>query len=299
MRNVFSVDVEDYFQVSGFADSVRPEMWGTFPSRVVANTHRILRLLARRETPATFFVLGWVGERFPDLVRDIQKDGHEIASHSYWHRLIYDLTPEQFREDLALSKRVLEDITGSPVTAFRAASFSITRKSLWALDILAEEGFTADSSIFPVHHDRYGIPGTERKPYAIATRSGTLREFPPASYPVGSLNIPVAGGGYFRLFPTAMTTFCLGRINAAESAPFMFYIHPWEVDPDQPRLPGKALSRWRHYQNLARTESKLDSLLGRFSFATLRDVLADTAPACAVTPDDLGPAPKPGVTSQA
>lgn len=276
MLNAFTVDVEDYFQVSGFADRVRPETWDTFESRVVANTHRLLRLLDRRSVRGTFFVLGWVADRFPELVRDIHKSGHELASHGFWHRLVYDLSPEEFRADLARSVDAIAGASGAPAVGFRAPSFSITRKSLWALQVLAEEGFQFDSSIFPVYHDRYGIPSAERFVHRIDTGAGEVWELPPSVYPVGGLNLPVAGGGYFRLYPAALTAGCLERINRGRGEPCMFYVHPWEVDPDQPRLPGGSrLNRWRHYQNLAATERKLDFLLERLSFGSVGDVLAE------------------------
>jgi polysaccharide deacetylase family protein (PEP-CTERM system associated) len=282
MLNALTVDVEDYYQVTAFERHVDRRNWSDFPSRVVANTQRLLRLLEQHDAPATFFILGWVAHRFPELVREIHRAGHEIGSHSYWHRLIYTLTPDEFRNDLRLSKSVLEDIIGEPVRAYRAPSFSITRRSLWALDILAEEGFTCDSSIYPIYHDRYGIPNAQRRLHQIETPSGPLWEFPPSVVRLGRMNLPVSGGGYFRLYPLTWTTRSLRRINRRQQ-PFMFYIHPWEIDPDQPRLQaGSRLSRARHYVNLGRTEHKLSRLLTQFRFSRMADCIQQEAELCVV-----------------
>ena len=267
--NAFTVDVEDYFQVSAFEKDIARDQWSQHTSRVVANTHRILDLLARHDVKATFFVLGWVADRFPQLVRDIHGAGHEIGSHSHEHRLIYNQTPDQFRDDLRRSRNAIQDACGASITAFRAPSFSITKKSLWALDILAEEGFLVDSSIFPTHHDRYGIPDAEPRFHRIDTSAGPLSECPPSVVRFCRLNLPVSGGGYFRLYPLPWTIHCLRRINQAKQ-PFVFYIHPWEVDPDQPRLAaGSRISRFRHRVNLRTTERKLDRLLREFRFGRL------------------------------
>jgi polysaccharide deacetylase family protein (PEP-CTERM system associated) len=244
--------------------------------------------LAKTGSRATFFVLGWVADRHPDLLREIQSAGHDVGSHSYWHRLIYNLSPEEFRTDLKRSIESIRQVTGEPVTAFRAASFSITAKSLWALEILVEEGIEQDSSIFPVHHDRYGIPHSERFPYTIETAAGPLTEFPPSVAPIGRWNLPVGGGGYFRLYPTELSLRLLARVNRVEAQPFMFYVHPWEVDPDQPRLPGSLKSRFRHYQNLRSTHRKLGRLLERFQCGSMRAALASCTKARrAVRPQEL------------
>jgi polysaccharide deacetylase family protein (PEP-CTERM system associated) len=240
----------------------------------VGNTHRILALLERHNVKATFFVLGWVAERHPQLVRDIHQAGHEIGSHGYWHRLIYDQSPEEFRADLCQSRDVLQDIIKEPITAYRAPSFSITKRSLWALDTLAEEGFRVDSSIFPIRHDRYGIPGGKRGIHRIATSAGPLWEAPPSVARIARLNLPISGGGYFRLYPLRMSMRLLAGHNARARHPFMFYVHPWEIDPQQPRLrAGSITSRFRHRVNLGRNERKLDRLLQAFCFARLRDVV--------------------------
>jgi polysaccharide deacetylase family protein (PEP-CTERM system associated) len=272
MLNAFTVDVEDYFHVSGFASRIRRSDWKDFPCRVVANTQRMLELLATRNVRATFFVLGWVAHRYPRLVRQIKAAGHEIGNHSYWHRLVYDLTPEAFRDDLLLANRVLEDITGEPVVAFRAPSFSITGRSLWALEILAAEGFRYDSSVFPIRHHRYGIPHAKRLPHALSTAAGELHEFPPSACQIGKLRLPL-GGGYFRLYPGWLTRRCLSRLNARQQ-PAMFYVHPWEIDEHQPRVCASTTSRFRHYINLSRTEPRLRRLLGKFQFGSMTDALS-------------------------
>jgi len=271
--NALTIDVEDYFQVAALAEAVDREDWHSMEYRVEANTHRLLELLERHETRATFFTLGWVAEKSPGLVRDIQKAGHEVASHGYSHQLIYNQTPEVFREETRRSKKILEDITGEPITGYRAASYSITNQSRWALDILAEEGFVWDSSIFPVHHDRYGMPGTPRWPHRLTTDNGNeLAEFPLSTLKFPGYTLPIAGGGYFRLFPYWFSRWGLGSINR-QSQPFVFYLHPWEVDPGQPRLDVKWFSRFRHYNNLDVCEQRLEQLLGHFRFTAMGDVL--------------------------
>lgn len=273
--NAFTVDVEDYFQVSAFDRDIPRSTWNDRPSRVVESTHRILELLGRNQVRGTFFVLGYVARKFPGLVRQIHAAGHEVASHGFWHRLIYSQTPEQFRADLRQSKGVLEDAIGASVTSYRAPSFSITRRSLWALEVLVEEGFVSDSSVFPTHHDRYGIPGAQPTIHTLHTPSGPLVEFPPSIARWGRLNLPVGGGGYFRLYPYSVSRMLLSRIVRHEQRPFMFYVHPWEVDPGQPRLGiGSRLSRFRHYVNLASTERKLERLVRDFPFGRMCDVLA-------------------------
>jgi polysaccharide deacetylase family protein (PEP-CTERM system associated) len=221
---------------------------------------------------ATFFVLGWVGRRFPGLVREIVRQGHEVGCHSYWHRLIYRQTPDEFRDDLRLARDVLESAAGRPVTAFRAPSYSITRNSLWALDILKNEGFQYDSSIFPTYHPRYGIPGAKNFPHSLHNEHGKLWEFPPSVIQFWGWNVPVAGGGYFRLYPAQLTAYAFSHLNRL-GHPGVFVIHPWEVDPDQPRLVSKfQVNGWRHYLNLNTTEEKLNWFLGQFPFGALGDV---------------------------
>lgn len=271
INNLFTVDVEDYFHVQAFADRIKPHQWSGYQPRVVENTHRILRLLDRHQVPGMFFILGWVAEQFPGIVRDIQKSGHEIGCHSYLHQLIYKQTPEEFRNDLRQATSILQDITGEPVTAYRAPSFSITEKSLWALDVLIDEGYQIDSSMFPVRHDTYGMPNINPAPHMIDRPNGQILELPMTVRKKRKLNIPVSGGGYFRLYPMPLTLHWLRNVNRKEGRPFIFYIHPWEVDPEQPRLPASRKSRFRHYQNLHTTEGKLDKLLKSFDFSAMAD----------------------------
>ena len=272
--NAFSVDVEDYFQVAALAPAIPRDSWTERESRVERNTERILERLAEREVRATFFVLGWIAERHPELIRRIHAAGHEIASHGYSHQLIYRQSPSEFQTETERSKRALEDLTGTEVIGYRAASFSITRKSLWALDVLIDLGFQYDSSIFPIRHDRYGIPGASREPAQISAPSGRrLTEFPLATARLCGMSVPVSGGGYFRLLPYWITRGGLRQINLREGRPAAFYVHPWEVDPEQPRVQVGLLSRWRHYTNLQRCEARLQRLLADFKFDTMRAVL--------------------------
>lgn len=274
IKNALTIDVEDYFQVAALAEAVKPEDWNAMEYRVEHNTDRILELLDQKGIKGTFFTLGWVANKSPALVRRIREAGHEIASHGYSHQLVYNQKPEVFVEETRKSKKLLEDITGTAVTGYRAASYSITAQSRWALDVLCEEGFTWDSSIFPVHHDRYGMPGTPHEPYLLkAPNGGVLREFPLSTCPIGNYRLPIAGGGYFRLYPYWLSRWGLGRINRA-GQPFIFYLHPWEVDPEQPRLKVSAISRFRHYNNLNRCLSRLEHLLDDFSFGTVDEVLS-------------------------
>jgi polysaccharide deacetylase family protein (PEP-CTERM system associated) len=283
--NAMTVDVEDYFQVSAFDAVVPRSRWEQLESRVSANTDRLLALFAAYDLTATFFVLGWVADRFPGIVARIGSRGHEIASHGYGHELIYTQTPAAFREDVRRAKALLEDASGRPVDGYRAPSFSITKQSLWALDVLIEEGHRYDASIFPIRHDRYGIPSSPRHPYVLVRESGSLVECPGSTARVGPLNLPIAGGGYFRLLPYAWTRWGIARLNRHEGRPAIFYVHPWEVDPGQPRLRASWLSRFRHYRHLDETETRLRRLLQDFRFGPLRDVVAAaTAPA----PEPLG-----------
>ena len=275
--NAMTIDVEDYFQVSAFDSVVSRDAWETLPSRVVANTERLLRLFDDAGVKATFFVLGWVADRFPGLVADIARGGHELASHGYGHRLVYDQTPDVFREDVRRAKHVIEDRSGLAVKGYRAPSYSITRRSLWALDVLVEEGYAYDASIFPIRHDRYGIPDAPRHPYTLARSAGRLIEAPPSTVRVGAMNLPVAGGGYFRLLPYWWTSWGIRRINRHEGKPAIFYLHPWEIDPQQPRLEAGALSRFRHYRNLGKTEERLRRLVSEFRFGPLSRLVAATA----------------------
>jgi polysaccharide deacetylase family protein (PEP-CTERM system associated) len=267
--NALTIDVEDYYMVSAFEDVIKFEDWHRYESRVERNTHKILDLLDEYQVKATFFVLGWIAEHYPNLVRDIHASGHEIACHGYNHRLIYHLTPDEFREDVRMAKSILEDTIGTQVIGYRAASYSIVKKTLWAIDILIEEGFLYDSSIFPVRHDRYGLPGAGRFPYAIKRNNGTIMEFPPSTYRIFNQNIPIAGGGYLRLYPLQITKALIKRINEREKKIAILYIHPWEIDVEQPRLNGRHISRIRHYINLNSTLPKLRYFLTKFRFGPL------------------------------
>ncbi len=272
-RNAFTVDVEDYFQVSAFAANVRKDDWDSYESRVAGNTGRILDLLDAHGVTGTFFVLGWVAARHPGLVREIRSRGHEIACHGFSHDLVYNQTPEVFRQETVRAKTVLEDTIGEPVAGYRAASYSVTRRSLWAIDILIEAGVSYDSSIFPINHDRYGIPAAPRLPFRLEANAGSIREFPLSTVRYGALRLPIAGGGYFRLLPYFYTRLGFSRVNRTEHAPAVFYMHPWEIDTGQPRLQGSMLSRLRHYTNIDVCERRLERLLNEFHWAPMGTVL--------------------------
>ncbi len=268
MINYLTVDVEDYFQVAAFEKVIAPDKWDEYECRVVANTRAILELFDAAGVKATFFIVGWIADRYPDLVSEIDRHGHEIGCHSYWHRKIYDLSPEEFREDTQKAKEILEQIIDKPVYGYRAPSYSITTASLWALDILADLGFHYDSSIFPVYHDNYGIPDAPRFPYLLKQQG--MKEYPISTVRFSGLNLPIAGGGYFRLFPYWFTRLALGRLNHSENQPFIFYFHPWEIDPQQPRIVEAATkSRFRHYLNLDKTLQRLEWLLRDFRFGPI------------------------------
>ena len=274
MLNALTIDVEDYYHVSAFEAVVPLADWERYESRVEKNTHRILDLLDAHTTKATFFVLGWVAERHPGLMRTLVARGHEVASHGYAHRRVYTQTPEQFRTETRRSKRLLEDTLGQPIRGYRAASYSITVQSLWALDVLREEGFVYDSSIFPIRHDLYGIPSHPRFCYMIPGQSDSpLVEFPLSTLRLGGTNFPIAGGGYLRLFPYAYTHWGIRSLNRREGQLAIVYLHSWELDPEQPRLPAGKLSRFRHYTNLHRMEERFVRLLQDFSFGTMSEFL--------------------------
>ena len=271
--NAMSVDVEDYFHVSVFDGIVPRSTWGDMESRVCRNTDRLLDIFDEHHVRSTFFILGWVAERYPQLVRTIAQRGHEIASHGYAHRLVYDQTPHTFREDVRRAKQVIEDAGGCAVGGYRAPSYSITPRSLWALDVLIEEGYWYDASIFPIRHDRYGIPVSPREPFYVEREAGALMEVPGSTVRFGPVNLPVAGGGYFRILPYPWTRWGISRLNHVEGRAAVFYLHPWEIDPDQPRLRAGWLGRFRHYRNLAETESRLRTLLTDFDFGTVAALL--------------------------
>jgi polysaccharide deacetylase family protein (PEP-CTERM system associated) len=278
MVNALTVDVEDYFQVTAFENNVKRSDWPSYPLRVERNTRRILAILDEYGVKGTFFVLGWVAERIPGLVRAIHAAGHEIACHGYDHELVYRIGPDKFRDDVRRSKTLLEDIIGDKVHGYRAPSYSITAQSLWALDILVEEGFKYDSSIFPVHHDTYGIPGAQRFPHTLMTAAGPLLEFPLTTLPLRvawkTVQLPIAGGGYLRLLPVGIIQRGIAAINYKEQQPAVLYFHPWEIDPGQPRIRAGLKSRFRHYLNLQHTERKIRQLLRNIQFAPMNEVLS-------------------------
>lgn len=266
VTNVMSVDVEDYFQVGAFENTIARDAWETWPCRVEANIERILALFARHQIQATFFTLGWMAERYPGMVRSIVAAGHELASHGYGHQRVSDLTREEFQADVVRAKKLLEDLTGVAVIGYRAPSFSIGGNNLWALDVLAETGHRYSSSIYPIAHDHYGMPEAPRFPHRPQSCPALL-ELPPTTVPLAGRNLPAAGGGYFRLLPYAASRWLIRRITEGEGQAAMFYFHPWEVDPGQPRIPGAPLkSRFRHYVNLGVMEAKLDRLCQDFAW---------------------------------
>jgi polysaccharide deacetylase family protein (PEP-CTERM system associated) len=268
--SIISVDVEDYFHVEAFSGVVSRDSWGSYSSRVEASTKRLLDLFDECNVKSTCFILGWVAERYPGLVREIVARGHEPASHSYWHRLIYNLTPEEFRADTVRARDCIEQAAGEPVYGYRAPSFSIVARSAWALDILAETGIRYDSSIFPVKHDTYGVPDAPRLPFQVMTPSGPIVEFPMTTFRMGNLpNFPVGGGGYLRILPEWYTRYGLKQV-AREGVPAICYIHPWEVDPEQPRIVAGFKSRLRHYTNLAKTSARLKNLIESGNFTNFR-----------------------------
>jgi len=271
--NAMTVDVEDYFQVSGFSARVCRRNWDRYECRVETSTNRLLSLLDEVQVRGTFFVLGWVAERYPALIRRIAKAGHEIASHGYWHQLVYELTPEEFVADISNSRDAIANACGLQVEAYRAPSFSIVQRSLWALDLLAENGFTIDSSIFPIGgHDRYGIPGAREEIHDLATPHGSICEFPPSAWSRPPLHLPI-GGGYFRLFPLRLTTAAIDGVRR-QGRPAMFYIHPWEIDAQQPRIDRVSRkTRFRHYVGLQHTERRLRRLCQTQPFDTLSAVI--------------------------
>jgi polysaccharide deacetylase family protein (PEP-CTERM system associated) len=276
VRNALTFDIEEYYQVEVFRRLIAVEDWPRWPSRVAASTRRLLDLLAARGVSATFFVVGWVAERHPALVRDIAAGGHEVGCHGYWHRPIYSMDPAAFRADLRRARQVIEDAAGVRLLGYRAPTCSVVRSTWWALDLLAEEGFRYDASVFPIHHDRYGIPDAPRFPHRVPVGDGAeILEVPMTTVRIGGQNLPFCGGGYFRLLPYRLIRAGLRHVNTREGMPGVVYLHPWEFDPDQPRLPIPGLSRFRHYVNLGRTAGKLERLIGDFAFAPVVDVLRE------------------------
>ena len=273
MENAFTVDVEDYYQVSAFENDLPRSKWNDMPSRVRQNTDRILQILSDKNVKGTFFVLGMVADTQRDLVLDIVEQGHEVACHGYSHKLIYNQGIEEFRDETFKAKSILEDIVQRPVIGYRAASYSITKKSLWALDVLVEAGFKYDSSIYPVLHDRYGIPDSKELPYALqAPSGGSLIEFPLSVYKMLKYRLPISGGGYFRLYPYFFSKYTLSSLNKKDK-PFIFYVHPWEIDDEQPRISTNIISKFRHYNNLSKCADRLNRLLDDFNFDRIDRVL--------------------------
>jgi polysaccharide deacetylase family protein (PEP-CTERM system associated) len=262
IANALTIDVEDYFQVSALAPHIDRGAWDQMPCRVERNVGRLLEMLERHSAHATFFVLGWIAERYPQLVRAMVRGGHELASHGYGHLRASDQSPAEFADDVGRAKAILEDIGGVEVQGYRAPSFSIGSANLWAFDVLADSGYRYSSSVYPVKHDHYGMPDAPRFPYRVA---GGLLEIPVTTTQWLGRNLPAGGGGYFRLAPYALSRWAIQRVNAVDGRPAIFYMHPWEIDPAQPRVPGVGLrTRFRHYVNLDRTESRLERLLGDF-----------------------------------
>ncbi|WP_372657330.1 XrtA system polysaccharide deacetylase [Hydrogenophaga sp.] len=270
ITNALTIDVEDYFQVSAFAPYIDRADWDQRECRVERNIHRILDLLAEHQTRATFFTLGWVAERYPDMVRRIVREGHELASHGYGHQRVSDLSEPAFFEDISRAKAILEELSAEPVTGYRAPSFSIGAQNLWALDTLLRAGYKYSSSIYPVQHDHYGMPDAPR--FVHSVREGLL-EVPPSTLRVFNRNLPSSGGGYFRLFPYALSRWMLQQVNQRDGQSAIFYFHPWEIDPEQPRVPGIGLkTRFRHYVNIGRTERRLVRLLQDFQWGRMDQI---------------------------
>ena len=272
--NILSIDVEDYYHVTAFEKHVRFEDWNKFESRVERNTKLLLELLHQKKIKATFFFLGWVAERNKELVKEVKAQGHEIGCHSFSHKMIFTQKREEFKNDTERSKSILEDLTGERVIGYRAPTYSITKDTLWALDILIELGFEYDSSIFPILHDRYGIADFPRYPHFINREGfGRILEFPLATVQFLNYNIPIAGGGYFRILPYKLMRFGIKKINIKENELAVTYFHPWEFDPDQPRMNGSFLSKFRHYINLKNTKKRFCQLIRDFKFTSFKEII--------------------------
>ncbi|MFZ5800484.1 MAG: XrtA system polysaccharide deacetylase [Candidatus Omnitrophota bacterium] len=272
IKNALTFDVEEYFQVSNFSKAIKRKEWEKIPSRLSVGLNKILGILAEHKVKATFFVLGWAAERHPELIKRIALNGHEIASHGYDHQLIYNQSKEEFTKDLEKSLSIIRAISKEKVLGFRAPSFSIVKKSYWALKILAQHGIRYDASIFPIMHHRYGIEDSYRFPYEIKANGDSIIEFPCSTTRFLGKNVPFSGGGYLRLLPYAVIKHFIAQLNRRQK-PAIVYIHPWELDPGQPRINAGALNHWRHYQGLGTTEPKLRRLLSDFKFTTVKEVL--------------------------
>lgn len=269
-KQALTIDVEDYFQVSAFADRVDIDDWSSIAPRVEENTNRLLDLFDLHKAKATFFVLGWVAERFPNLVKRIVADGHELASHGMMHQRASDQTREVFQADVGDAKRLLEDIAGAEVKGYRAPSFSFTKSNLWVYDVLKEEGYHYSSSVYPIVHDHYGIPDAPRERHKTAAG---IDEIPLSTMTVMGKNVPISGGGYFRLYPYFLSRWSINRFANKENYPYIFYLHPWEIDPEQPPMENiSAKTRFRHYLNLSRTKKRLASLLSDFQWSSMAEL---------------------------
>jgi len=301
IKNILTIDVEDYFQVHAFSTIVKPDDWEMYECRVEKNTTKILDILDKEKIKATFFILGWIAERYPNLIKKIYQESHEIASHGYEHQVIYNQTPAEFRKDIKKSKQLLEDLIGEEVIGYRAPTYSVTEKTLWALTILFEEGYRYDSSVFPIHHDYYGIPWAPRFPFiwdltsskpkikqiiSINNQYNKLKKLSKPNnsmeiieFPISTINLvgykfPIAGGGYFRLLPYWITKWGLKKINKKDKQPFIFYFHPWELDPGQPKIQNASkFSRFRHYNNIEKGEKRFKQLLADFELNPLKEIL--------------------------
>lgn len=275
LRNAMTIDVEDYFQVSAFAPYIARSEWDGRECRVERNVDRILALLAEHKAQATFFTLGWVAQRYPQLVRRIIEGGHELASHGYGHERASDLSPQDFRADVSRAKQLLEDIGGQPVLGYRAPSFSIAEANLWAFDVLQETGHRYSSSVYPIRHDHYGMPDSPR--FAYPVREGLL-EVPVTTLRLRGRNLPSSGGGYFRLLPYALSRWMIAQVNRVEQQSAVFYFHPWEIDAEQPRIAGiNTRTRFRHYVNIPRTEARIARLLQDFAWGRMDQIFLGQA----------------------
>ena len=276
IRNAMTIDVEDYFQVSAFAAHIPRDSWNSISCRVENNIDRILSLLDERGVKATFFTLGWIAERYPAMVTRLVAEGHELASHGWGHHRVWELDPDEFREDIVRSKALLEDISGQPVLGYRAPSFSIGHQNEWALDLLGDAGYRYSSSIYPIRHDHYGVPDAPR--FAYYPRSNTLLEVPITTVRLFQRNLPAGGGGYFRLWPYPVSRWFLQRLNHFEERPAIFYFHPWEIDYQQPRQKGISMkTRFRHYHNLHRMEDRLRALVRDFRWDRMDRIFLEGA----------------------
>jgi polysaccharide deacetylase family protein (PEP-CTERM system associated) len=285
ITNALTIDVEDYFQVSAFAPYIRRDEWDTRECRVERNVGRILDLLAERDVKATFFTLGWVAERYPQLVRAIVAGGHELASHGYGHQRANELDEAAFSDDVTRAKKILEDLAGKAVLGYRAPSFSIGARNMWAFEVLARAGYRYSSSIYPIKHDHYGMPDSPRFAYRVGGAGAGMLEVPVTTLRVMNRNLPSSGGGYFRLLPYELSKWMIGKVNRDDRESAIFYFHPWEIDPGQPRIAGiDGKTRFRHYVNIPRMEGRLQRLLADFRWGRMDEIFLSPATPAAATP---------------